>query len=294
MKYIQPYDQPSTPNAPYLDLDAAHGVDGSIPPAKFFNNLQAEILAVIQHAGITPSDTDLTQLREAILALIPTPTSAPSDASLVHYAVDSGVGNALAVTPSPGVASVATGLTILCVPAADSTGAATIQVTPSAGAPITKNIRRGDGSALQAGDIKAGRLAAFVYDGAYFRIAWPNYGVTTDGTTIQGDGTVAYPLKSVQSVKAWARVVGGAVVASSGMSSMLQSGALFTFTLASALPDANYAVLVSCSADGGNNAWANEANAGARSTTQFQIRTHTLILGLVSDNVQDFCVIVLK
>jgi hypothetical protein len=161
MKFVQPYDQPSDPDAPYLDLNAATGVDGSIPPAKFFNNIQAEILEVITQAGITPSDADLTQLYQAILALMPSPVGGPSDASLVHYAVDAGAANALIVTPSPVTASVSTGFTILVVPNAD---------------------------------IKAGRLTALTYDGTSFRIVWVQRAVVTDGVTITGDGTDASPL----------------------------------------------------------------------------------------------------
>ena len=53
MQYIQPYDQPSNPTAPYVDLNAAAGIDGSVPPAQFFNATQAEILNVITGAGLT-------------------------------------------------------------------------------------------------------------------------------------------------------------------------------------------------------------------------------------------------
>lgn len=196
MKYIQPVDQPTTPAAPYLDLDAARGVDGSIPPAKFFNNLQAELLNVITYAGITPSDVVLDQLLQAILALIPPPSGAPSDASLVHYAVDAGAANALIVSPSPTVAVVAAGLTIFCVPASDNSGAATLTVNLTPSGASAKNIKRADGSALGAGDIKFGRLTAFVFDGTNFRIAWQAR-VVSDGVTITGDGTQSNPLVAI-------------------------------------------------------------------------------------------------
>jgi hypothetical protein len=194
MKFVQPYDQPSDPDAPYLDLNAATGVDGSIPPAKFFNNIQAEILEVITQAGITPSDADLTQLYQAILALMPSPVGGPSDASLVHYAVDAGAANALIVTPSPVTASVSTGFTILVVPNADQTGSATITVNLDPSGSVAKNIKRNDNSALVPGDIKAGRLTALTYDGTSFRIVWVQRAVVTDGVTITGDGTDASPL----------------------------------------------------------------------------------------------------
>lgn len=70
MKYIQPFDKPTLPSAPYVDLNAATGVDGSIPPAQFFNDTQAELLNVITYAGLTPSSSTLTQLLDAIIAII--------------------------------------------------------------------------------------------------------------------------------------------------------------------------------------------------------------------------------
>ena len=164
MKYLQPYDQPDTPTAPYVDLDAAHGVDGSIPPAKLFNDVQHEILNVIIGGGLTPDGGDQGQLLEAILALIPTPTGAPSDASLVHWGSDAGAQNALAVTPTPGFTSLASGFTLWTIPAYDNTGAATIALTPSSGPALTRDIKRSDGSVLQAGDLKAGVLACLVVD----------------------------------------------------------------------------------------------------------------------------------
>src|SRR5579884_2898741 len=151
MKYIQPYDQPSNPVAPYVDLNAAMGVDGSIPPAKFFNNVQAEILSVITHAGLTPSDADLTQLWQAIMALIPS-SSGPPDAALLHYGEDSGAVNALVVTPSPAAAAVNKGFAIGVLPANTCTGPSAITLNLAGGVQVTKNIVAMDGSPLLPGN----------------------------------------------------------------------------------------------------------------------------------------------
>lgn len=164
MKWIPPYDRPANSLDRYVDLNAATGTDGSIIPAAVINILQDEILNVITHAGLTPNGTDPTQLRQAILALLPTPTGAPADASLVHWGTDTGAQNALVVTPSPAFTSLAPGFQLWTVPAFSNSGAATITLTPSAGAAITRNIRRRDGSALQAGDIVAGALICLTVD----------------------------------------------------------------------------------------------------------------------------------
>jgi hypothetical protein len=169
MKYIQPYDQPSSPLAPYVDLNAVQGVDGSIPPAAFFNVTQAEILNVIIGAGLAPSGTAQNQLYLAILALIPTPGSGPSDAALVHWGIDSSTAsNSIVLAPSPVVTTVAPGFTISFVPANTSTGPTTATVTLASGS-VTFPILRPDLKALIPGvDVVAGKRMTIIYDGTQF------------------------------------------------------------------------------------------------------------------------------
>ena len=68
MDYISPYG--AAPGDPYVDDNEALEIDGSIPPAQFFNDAQAELLNVITGAGLVPSSADLTQLRQAIQNMI--------------------------------------------------------------------------------------------------------------------------------------------------------------------------------------------------------------------------------
>lgn len=63
---VTPEDQ--TPD--YIDGNRAAGIVGSYPPAKFFNQTQNEMLAVIEGAGMTPTAANQSQVYEAILALI--------------------------------------------------------------------------------------------------------------------------------------------------------------------------------------------------------------------------------
>lgn len=67
MDYIQPFG--GDPEDVYIDRNPATGTPGSKVPAQIFNDLQAEILNVLDAAGIVPSDGDLTQLAQAIAAL---------------------------------------------------------------------------------------------------------------------------------------------------------------------------------------------------------------------------------
>jgi phage-related tail fiber protein len=69
MKYQQPYGE-SDPDASYTNGDIGAGILGSIPPAAAIEHPQREIIAVIEAAGITPSEGDLEQLLAAIQALV--------------------------------------------------------------------------------------------------------------------------------------------------------------------------------------------------------------------------------
>ena len=65
MKYVPPLGA-TDPNASYQDGNPEAGILGSIVPAAAIERPQREILNVLTAAGLTPSDTDLTQLLAAI------------------------------------------------------------------------------------------------------------------------------------------------------------------------------------------------------------------------------------
>lgn len=82
MKYNQPFDQPSNPNASYVDGNIAAGIQGSVVPAASVEFDQREVVEVINTAyargysdfSLTPcaapANSDLTQLRKAIEGFI--------------------------------------------------------------------------------------------------------------------------------------------------------------------------------------------------------------------------------
>ena len=71
MKYVPPLGA-TDPNASYQDGNPEAGIFGSIVPAAAIERPQREILNVLTAAGLTPSDTDLTQLLAAIRKIIGT------------------------------------------------------------------------------------------------------------------------------------------------------------------------------------------------------------------------------
>lgn len=70
MKYNPPYGSPGTNDDSYTNGNPATGTKGSIPPAAALEYPQREIEAVIRFAGLTPSNSDLEQLRKAIMQMI--------------------------------------------------------------------------------------------------------------------------------------------------------------------------------------------------------------------------------
>ena len=71
MKYVPPLGA-TDPNASEQDGNPEAGILGSIVPAAAIERPQREILNVLTAAGLTPSDTDLTQLLAAIRKIIGT------------------------------------------------------------------------------------------------------------------------------------------------------------------------------------------------------------------------------
>jgi hypothetical protein len=66
LQYNQPFDQPSNPNASYVDGNPAAGIQGSIVPAASIEYPQREIMNAIQAAGLVGSNADLSQLLEML------------------------------------------------------------------------------------------------------------------------------------------------------------------------------------------------------------------------------------
>jgi microcystin-dependent protein len=58
------------PGDPFVDRNLLGGIEGSVVPAAFFNVINDELVHLIEHAGLTPDDEDLQQIRKAVAALI--------------------------------------------------------------------------------------------------------------------------------------------------------------------------------------------------------------------------------
>jgi hypothetical protein len=81
MKYQKPLGA-ADPNESYVDGNTSTGIEGSVVPAASIEHTMREIVAVITAAGLTPSDSNLTQLDEAIRLLIGSNQTEIGNASL--------------------------------------------------------------------------------------------------------------------------------------------------------------------------------------------------------------------
>ena len=91
MKYAAPLGEAE--DASYTDGNPEYGILGSVVPAKAVEPPQRELIKVIEEAGLTPSDNDLTQLWQAIVKII-------------------GVKAPIATTKAPGLVQVGSGLDV--------------------------------------------------------------------------------------------------------------------------------------------------------------------------------------
>lgn len=153
MQYNQPYDQPATPDAPYVNGNPSTGTAGSIPPAAAFEYPQREIVNIITDNGLTPSNVDLHQMSEAL------------QMDLVNYGVDTGSTNHISIAPSPAVTEYKAGLKFYVKIANTNTDACDLDVN-GVGAVAIKTPLLGD---LTEGELSAGSIAEFYYDGQYWQ-----------------------------------------------------------------------------------------------------------------------------
>ena len=151
MKYAQPYGV-SDPDAPYINGDPSIGRAGSIPPAEAFEDPQRELVTLIESAGLTPTDLDLTQVMQAVRS------------QHMNYALASsttGGPDQIVVAFNPPLAdSVLPGTPLRVKAALDNNGPCTLVVDA-----IEHPLRRMDNSELGTGEIRGGSIFEAIWNG---------------------------------------------------------------------------------------------------------------------------------
>jgi hypothetical protein len=184
MKYNQPFDQPTVPNAPYVDGNPSTGTPGSIPPAASIEYPQREIVNLLGAVGFTPTNANLLQLAQAIQSCI------------TNYSVDSGTSNNYVATLSPAPAALYPGMEIRVKMMTSPTGPSVINVNAIGNHPIIKS----GAGVLVGGEWQIGDVVKMTFDGTNWQLPAPpiatlfankNYYVATTGNDTLNDGLTA-------------------------------------------------------------------------------------------------------
>ncbi|MDP2206394.1 MAG: hypothetical protein Q8K65_08815 [Alphaproteobacteria bacterium] len=107
---------------------------------------------------------------------------------LCAFATDTGTANACAVSPLPAPPQHQSGQMVVLIPAHDVTGATTLAL----GDLDIRDVVREDGSALQAADMRAGRIYVLIYDGTNFVVTNPTRDQGLPAGSIIGSAHAVY------------------------------------------------------------------------------------------------------
>ncbi|WP_166359275.1 hypothetical protein [Pseudomonas akapageensis] len=137
----------------FVDENTGTGQVGSLIPAAWGTAVTQEILAVIQAAGLSPSEADLTQLVRAIRTI--------GQASTASYALDTGAVNAYVAAFTPAITSRVSGRVLRFIAANTNTSSSTFNDGTG-----LANLIGLAGLALQGGEVVAGGICTVVWNSA--------------------------------------------------------------------------------------------------------------------------------
>ena len=156
--------------------DLAQAIAATDLNAEWFNGAQEELLALIEAAGLAPSDAKLNQVAMAL------------QTGKLWTAAAAGTANAITATFTPAIAALVDGMA-LYVRASAANTTTTPTFTPASGTIVAKTIVKGAGAALAAGDIAgAGHWVELQYDQTLDKwvLLNPATGVTAGGAQYKG------------------------------------------------------------------------------------------------------------
>lgn len=137
----------------------------TVVDADWLNMVQEELMNIVAAAVITPSKTTRNQVLAAINALIAGATGAGAiQAQAGNYVAAGGTANAITATFTPAVGAHVTGMPLRIKIATTNTGATTLNPGPG-----VKDVRDYAGQPLVGGELVAGAIAEFNYDGTNYQ-----------------------------------------------------------------------------------------------------------------------------
>lgn len=246
MKYNQPYDQASNPNAPFVNGNPSAGVQGSIIPAGAVEYPQRELVNLIQAAGLTPDNGDLSQVVKAI------------QSNVLRSAVAAGSASAVTATLNPVPANIGVGFRVTLKLAVALSPGATFSPNGIAAA----TIKLMSGADIRTGDTAPGQMVDLVWDGAFWQLQTPN---TIPAQLLVASG---YVKLSEGIIFQWGTITGN-------------SNGFGTITLPIAFPNTCFGVMLT---DGTSGSFATIDAWGADLVTTTSFRWYTRLIDTLAAN----------
>jgi len=141
-------------NGKFVNEDVVGGLPGSLIPATWGNGVTDELLNVVKSAGLEPSESDATQLLQAIRKI--------SQAGEDKHAADIGAANLYMANYVPAISALKDGLALRFTAANANTGASTFAPSGLLPKPLLSLAL----SALRPAEIVAGSVCSVVYSAA--------------------------------------------------------------------------------------------------------------------------------
>jgi hypothetical protein len=142
--------------------------DGTEFGAAFFNAVLANLRALARGNGLTGSATEIVAQDNADDSLLLKSVTNLIQRGQPRYSDDAGADGTIVVTLSPVPKEYKKGMVIVTKAAASNSGTTTLNANGLGAVSVVRQ----DGSPLNPGDILAGGLYAFGYDGAAFQLVW--------------------------------------------------------------------------------------------------------------------------
>lgn len=161
-------------NDPYVGANPGLGIQGSRVPPKAVEHHQRELVALISAAGLTPTESVLTQVAQAV-------------SKGIYLGAAGGSANALTATIPGSVVfpALVAGMRFSILVATSNTGAATLDLTGFTADPAALAIVRPNGAALRQGDLVAGQIAEVIATASGFQLLSPGAAdAPVGGTTV--------------------------------------------------------------------------------------------------------------
>lgn len=154
MKYNQPLDKTTDPNASYVNGQPSFGVEGSIIPAEAVELPQREIVNTIVKNGFAPNNVDQEQLARSI------------QQDVLNYGIDFGTVNNIAVTLDPAPIAYAAGLKIFVLIKFNNTSSVKCNVNGLGDVPVLTPLLE----ELSVDSIVTNGIALIYHDGTRFQL----------------------------------------------------------------------------------------------------------------------------